>query len=97
MGGAPSTFFNQLNWPQSNMTRSTYVLPPMNIDPNYITVTGFAEGAYYASNLAIINSATITGGGFRAGGPYDGYNTCNGRNPANRCDDKWVEKRVEDL
>lgn len=36
-----------------------YVLPPMNIDPNFITVSGFSGGGSYAMNFGIINSATI--------------------------------------
>ena len=38
---------------------SQYVLPPMNVDPNFITVTGFSGGGAYAMNFAVMHSATI--------------------------------------
>ena len=54
-----------------------YVLPPMNVDPKYITVSGFSGGSFYGMNFAIMNSATIAGAGLRSGGPYGAGYTCS--------------------
>lgn len=69
MGGSYSTSYNLFFWVAPD---TSLVLPPMNVNPDTITVTGYSGGAYYASNLAIIHSATFAGGGFRSGGPWMG-------------------------
>ena len=65
-----------------------YKLPPMNVDPNFITTTGFSGGSYYAMNFAIIHSKTIQGAGMRAGGPYGAGFDCS-KGEFAKCDDAW--------
>jgi hypothetical protein len=57
--GGPITSYlwnSNVAWVPEN---TPYVLPPMNVDPNFVTVSGFSGGSYYASILAIVHSATI--------------------------------------
>ena len=73
-----------------------YVLPPMNVDPNFITVSGFSGGSSYAMNFAIMNSATVQGAGLKAGTPYmSGFSCSKGEFAA--CDDTWRAGVVEKI
>jgi len=49
---------------------SDYPLPALGADPNTITISGFANGAYMAHNLNIIFSSFIKGAGLVSGGTY---------------------------
>ena len=54
-------------------TNKHYLLPPLNANPDTITMSGIASGAYMATNMHVIYSKTIKGVGLVAGGPY-GFN-----------------------
>lgn len=58
IGGPMSCSFwaNTVAWVEDD---TKMVLPPMNVDPRFITVNGFSGGASYAHNLGIIESATF--------------------------------------
>jgi poly(3-hydroxybutyrate) depolymerase len=72
---------------------TNYVLPPMNVNPDTITVSGFSGGAYYANNLVLIESATFAGGGSKCGGPYNRPGKCSPMEPfgsTDNCDATWT-------
>ena len=94
MGGIISTFYSNLVWVSDD---TPYVLPPMNVDPNMITTSGFSGGAFYCYNLAIIYSATFAGGGSKSGGPIGAGFSCSTDlfgNP-DKCDADWVAGQIE--
>jgi poly(3-hydroxybutyrate) depolymerase len=45
-------------------------LPALRAQPNSVTVSGVSSGAYMAVQMHIAHSATVTGAGVIAGGPY---------------------------
>lgn len=45
--------------------------PSFTIDPERVSVSGISAGAYMAGQMHVAMSATITGAGLIAGGPYD--------------------------
>ena len=73
-----------------------YVLPPMNVDPDFITCSGFSGGSYYCMNFAIMNSATIQGAGLKAGGPYGAGYSCSGGNYED-CNEEWRAGMVQTI
>ena len=46
------------------------LLPPMNIDPNRVTVMGHSKAAFMASQLLVANSDIFSGAQLLMGGPY---------------------------
>ena len=93
-GPITSNFWNSyVAWVPDN---TPYVLPPMNVDPNFITVSGFSGGSAYAMNFAIMNSATVVGAGLRSGTPYGAGYTCSKEN-AGKCNDEWRAEVIADI
>ncbi|MDX1571844.1 MAG: PHB depolymerase family esterase [Xanthomonadales bacterium] len=45
-------------------------LPPLNVDPEGITVSGISAGGYFAQQLHLAYSDIFSGAGIVAGGPY---------------------------
>ena len=45
-------------------------LPPLNINPDTITVAGFSSGAFMANQLFVILSETFAGASLMSGGAY---------------------------
>ena len=59
-----------------------HYFPPLNVDPNFITISGYSSGSAMANNVHVAHSATIKGGNYNNGGIHGGK----------RCLDKtWKE------
>lgn len=89
MGGIFSTIYSSMFWVADD---TQYVLPPMNIDPNFITVSGFSGGAYMTANMVTIYSSTFAAGMAVAGGPYGAGFKCSGElfsGQPEDCGDTW--------
>jgi hypothetical protein len=52
---------------------STY-LPPLNVDPRFITISGYSSGSAMANNVHVAHSATIKGGNYNNGGVHGSKN-----------------------
>jgi len=63
----------------------------MNVNPDFITVSGYSGGAYMATNLATIYSSTFAGAMAVSGGPALNGFKCN-RDPfgLSDCDAEWI-------
>ncbi|OBV39488.1 extracellular catalytic domain type 2 short-chain-length polyhydroxyalkanoate depolymerase [Janthinobacterium psychrotolerans] len=48
----------------------TAALPALQVDLRQTTVSGLSSGGYMAAQFAVIHSATVSGAGIVAGGPY---------------------------
>ena len=46
-------------------------LPGLGVDPDTVTVSGYASGSYMANVMHVAYSETIKGAGLICGGPYD--------------------------
>jgi len=62
-------------------------LPPLNGDPEMITISGFAGGGVMANTMHMIFSDTIKGAGIHEGGPYGAEIEGN----AHTTKDNWKE------
>ena len=47
-----------------------YNLPPLNVNPDLITASGFSSGAYMSNQIHVAFSERIKGAGFGSGGCY---------------------------
>jgi len=45
-------------------------LPALGVDANHVTVSGLSSGGFMAAQFSVIHSATVSGVGIVAGGPY---------------------------
>lgn len=65
-----------------DMFKDNYVLPPLGVNPDTITMAGQSSGSYMTNHMTVIFSDRVKGAGMMEGGPYHDGLIFNQNEPA---------------